>query len=214
MGSYTPKQRLYKVDPEEIVDPETNLNYNWRKLDDSIKHLIEWAPTDAEFISSEEDISNGRKFLKRRNNATMIGWNGTLYQDMRAYVNGWTLIPTSAFNAAWEHVPNAAMGRMMYTIDSDGDISLRGTMRLKGGAAITAKTTYDVLTLPTAARPIENRYYFRHMGNADAPEYAVNRFLIGSSGGIQIVRYGGDQGNANERYITFSGISFPRDVGF
>lgn len=214
MGEYTPGQKLYKVAANEIVNAESNLNYNWRKLDDSVRHLLGWAPTDKTSLY-EEDHDPGRKFLKRQSNSTWIcDATNTPRQDTQAFVNTWTLIPSSVLDPAWEPYNDPNFGRLAYSVDADGDISLRGTLQMVGQAAIPLKTTINVITaLPVGARPDNPRYLFKHCGNADTPSYSVVRFFIGATGLVSIVRSGVAQSTAAERYITFNGLTFPRTVG-
>lgn len=211
MGNYTSKQKLYRVDPDEIVNADSNLNYNWRQLDDKVKHLVEWAPSEKEYLFDGEDLSRGRKYLKRNSNSNWYAWDGGLYQDTSAFVNSWTNL--AAFTASgWEEYDDP-WGRFMYTLDADGDVHLRGALRQTGGTAIALKTTITVATLPTAARPAVSRYFWKVCGNADAPDYSVARVFIGTDGTMSIVRNGTTQGTVAERYIPLTGINYPKDVG-
>lgn len=212
MGNYTTRQKLYRVDADEIVSAESNLNYNWRQLDDKVKHLVEWAPSEREFLFDGEDLSRGRKYLKRNSNSQWYAWDGGLFQDTTAFVNSWTVL--SAFTASgWEEHTDPVWGRFMYTVDADGDVHLRGALRQTGGTAIPLKTTIVIATLPTAARPTQSRYFYKVCGNADAPDYSTCRVFIGIDGTMSIVRYGSTQGSVTDRYIPLTGINYPKDVG-
>lgn len=213
MGSYTAFQKLYKVGPDELVNPETALNYNWRILDGRVKHLLGWVATDKTSIY-EEEHDPGFKFLKRENNSTWIV-NGTSVpiQDLNAFINTWTIIPSSALDPAWKLHDDPKFGRFMYYLDADGDIYLRGTLQMVGNAAIPVRTTINVATLPVGARPTNSRYLFQHSGNTDTTGYATYRWFFGATGLVSIVRYGDVQSLPGERFVTFNGLAFPRDVG-
>lgn len=211
MGDYTPSQKLYKVDADELVSAEQGLNYNWRRLDDSMKGLMEWIPVEGSSISG---AVRGHKYLKRQSNSTWIAdSNGIPKQDLNAYVNTWLLIPESSYAPGWGQHSDPKFGRPMYYVDSSGEVFLRGTMQKTDFSEIPVKTNTTIITaLPVAARPTQSRYFFQHQGLADSLGYSVNRFFVNSDGLFQMIRYGNTQGNPLERYLTFSGLSYLKDV--
>lgn len=205
MGEYSPTQKLYKVDGNEIVDVESNLNYNWTLLDDRIKKLIDWFPTDVSQITGNIPFENGFKFLKRETNTHWYAWDGLLYQDFAAFVPVQTLVTPAA---GWENADNTKRLMVARTFDK---VYLRGKVRLSSGAELPIKTLTTIATLPLDFRPTTVRHYLQPGGNSPSGQPCISLIVINTTGTIQFIKYGTAQGTAvTDRFINLYGIEFPK----
>jgi len=214
VGTYTNTQKLYKVAPDEIVEVESNLNYNWTRLDRRVKNLVEWnIDEDASLIQTYPQ-ENGFKYFKRYSNSLWYSWaNATtgvqeFFQDAGSNVGNWTLMPD--LTSPWTNVIDH---KLMYRLTSAGTVQLRGRLRYGAYTEIPLNTTFDLGTLPTSIRPTSStgRYFFKNNGDGDDIAFSQCRLLFGSNGGFQVVRYNGVQSTVpvTERYIDFNGIEYP-----
>lgn len=206
MGSYTQYQKLYKVAEGDTVDVENDLNYNWDRLDDRVRRICEWAPTEFPFITGNEQFENGFNYLKRESCAKYTGWDGAVYQDTQAFVPQWNLVTPAA---GWQNATTTT--RLMWA-NIGGKVFWRGKIRLASGGEIPVKTIQTVVsTLPAGAIPSTVKHAFQPGGNSPAGQPCVHMIVFNTTGTIQVFKYGTAQGTAaTDRYINFSGIEFPQ----
>lgn len=205
MGDYTVTQKLYKPTATDVVNVETDLNYNWSRLDGRIKRLIDWYPSNNAQLTGNESFENGFKYFKRETNSHWYVWDNAVMQDIGAYVPQWVTITPAA---GWQNVPGC---RLMFA-NVAGKVFMRGKIRQSSGGELPIKTLTTVATgIPALAIPTTVRHYLMPGGNAPVGQPAATLMVINTSGTIQFIKYGTAQGTAaDDRYVNFSGIEYPQ----
>src|SRR5688572_16892397 len=180
MGSLTTTFEFYKPDPEEAVDPETQLNRFLREVDKLAKHMLEYGITDVESISDDPAIEkrDGYRWFKFFSNSFWYYLNGDTHQDAYAHVDNWvSLVPY--LHADYEAVEDQPP---LYSIESSTGattiVHMQGAVVRSDGASIVTNTTFNLFTaMPSDIRPTVNKYFMLEAGNTVA-QYSIARALI------------------------------------
>jgi hypothetical protein len=215
MGDYTPTQRFYLPDGDELVNVEQDLNYNWDRADERVKALVEMQRTDEASISvSSIPKDVGYKWFKTYTNSWyfLSAASTTAITDVNSVVTNWDVAGIT-FEAGYGSV-NLEESRIAYAIQ-DGFVHLRGRLCLNGTATdLPLNTTVNFMTLPTSAMPARNKYFTVYGGNAGA-DFQCARLFIPESGAadprLEFCRYGGVASSAQERYISLNGAYYGLD---
>lgn len=218
MGEYSPNQGFYIIDGDELVNVETDVNFNMERADAIVKPLIQhqMLPPDVSSITSSDYPKGlGYKWWKRWSNsiytwsAPTPGGTPVARQDGNSTVEFWTSI--TAFSTGWSNYdsnPNPVQYHL-----SNGIVRLRG--RAKYNAEIPANTPIDVLTLPTEIIPNTERFFLVSGGNSAASFQMFRVTITGASTSpktLQIVKYGGNATTTNDRYLNLNAIMYPLAV--
>jgi hypothetical protein len=222
MGTYSDNQKFYIIDPSEIVNVESDINYNLRRADLRVKALVEYQLTDVtSIVSADLPAETGFKWYKWYSNSI---WNAvkdpvtnakTVSQDANSNIDTWTT-SVGTFEPGWGSLNNAT-DRIGYSI-SNGWVQWRGKLALTSGAELPNNTNSLVLSLPLAVRPNLPRYFFCSGGLVSAGFMAARVFIPDSNGAsdprMSITKYGANAANATQRYISLNDIRYPlSDVG-
>lgn len=215
MGEYTPTQRYYLIDGDELVNVEQDLNYNWRRADERIKPLIEIQATDEPTISAAnipKDV--GFKWFKTYTNSWYF-YNGsnTVTTDVNSVVADWSATGI-AFQPGYGSV-NLEESRIAYCIQ-DGFVHLRGRLCRNGTAnEIPAGTVTNFMTLPAEAYPARSKYFTVYGGNAASGDFQCARIFVPQAGSadlnLEFMKYGGSASSAQERYLSLNGVFYGLD---
>lgn len=218
MGTYTTVQKFYRPDETDLVNVDTDIKYNWERLDDRVKKILEWAPTDQPTLPGNVPQENNFKYYKTETGSKWASWdNGSgtqvLEQDDQAFTPNWTLI---TLGAAWINAPAA---RLMASIvagapGSENIVSWRGLVRLASGAELPIKTDTIIATgISGLYRPATTDREVQVYGGDAAvgtPSTMMLRFT--TTGEIHMFKYGLAQGLTSlDRFVPFSSVQYTRD---
>lgn len=214
MGTYTSTQGFYKPDPDEFVDVEAQINYNWRRADSRVKQLVEWQYIPGTYLNVGDAYASreaGMKFYKASSNMVTFATNstGTLAQDSNSKVYSWSSSGVSFYGGYQSE--NSDEQKFTYRIDTtDGMIHLRGGVKLNSGAdQIPRNTNITIINLPFNARPSRNKYFYVHMGIVSSNFSCCRVLVMATTGDIEINRMGADQTDPTQRVVSFNDISYP-----
>lgn len=219
MGEYSPKQGFYLINGNELVNVDTDINFNMLRADARIKPLIQhqMLPPDVNSITAStypKDI--GFKWWKRWSNsiwtwsAPTPGGTPVARQDNNNTVEFWTTTGIS-FMSGWSNY-DSSPNPVGYNI-RDGIVNWRG--RIKYNAEIPANTPIDVFTLPTATIPNTERFFMVSGGNSSTNFQMFKVTVTGASTSpktLQIIKYGGNASTTNDRYFNLNAIQYPLAV--
>lgn len=216
MGSYTNNQNFYLIDPTELVNVESDLNYNLRRTDERVKALVEYQTTDVPSLATlPKDV--GYKFHKRSTNSvfnyhTDISTGITThYQDPNAAVDDWSttgLVFESGYASLTEPYE-----RISYSL-VNGWCRWRGRLMLNAQASeFPVQVITRFMNIPISCQPLTSKYFFVHGGNTTT-DFQAYRIFIAAAGSAdtrwEYIRYGGPTSTSNaERYISFNDIWYP-----
>lgn len=211
MGDYTPTQKFYLINGEELVNVEQDINYNWRRADERIKPLIEVQKTDlASITNSSVPKSTGYKWFKTYNNSFYYYYNGEPVRDTNSAVASWVVSGIS-FEPGYGS-SNLEESRIAYSIQN-GFVNLRGRLVLNGGAnELPLNTTVNFMTLPAEARPARDKYFTIYGGNTTTSFQAARLFVPSASSGdprLEFCKYGGATSSSSvERYLSLNDVFY------
>lgn len=219
MGSYTNNQNFYLIDPTELVNVESDLNYNLRRADERVKALVEYQSTnEASLATLPKDI--GYKYHKKSTNSI---WNyhtslstgiTTHYQDTNAAVDTWStsgIVYEASYASLVE--PYETISYSLF----NGWCRWRGRLMLNNqNSEFPMQTITRFMNIPVACQPVTAKYFFVHGGNTTA-DFQAYRIFVAPAGGAdtrwEYIRYGGTTSTSNaERYISFNDIWYPVGV--
>lgn len=215
MGSYTSTFKFYKPDPEEIVDVELNLNYNWRIADSICRGLLEYknSPTQIPDVS---DAFLGFRWYKSYSNAIWywrdVGGVSQYFQDTYSRVGPW-VSAAGIMASGWEsHPDNPAQYRIVDTGSGTTEVEWSGAIWL-AGAAPTLNLNYNpVMNLPGLIIPVVTKYFQQNAGNSTTG-YNVARVGFFSAGQCELKIWGsGNWQNTAERKVDLAGIRYALEV--
>lgn len=215
MGQYSATQNFYKPSSEELVDVESQINYNLRRADERVRQLVEWQYIPSSYQNVQDAYPEreiGMKYYKASTNCpqytTLSSGSLTLAQDSNSRVYSWTQSGLSFLNNYTSE--NNAEQRISYRLDPvTNTVHWRGGLVLKTSMdQIPLNTNIQVITLPTVIRPTRSKYAFVHMGIASSG-YSVCRILFTSAGIVEINRMGIDQTDSSQRAVSFCDVSYP-----
>lgn len=212
MGEYTPVQKFYKPAETDLVTVETDVDYNWRRLDKRTKPLVEWEPSDQTTLTGNVPLEQNFKYYKLSSASkwvsTFNGTNQAVTQDNNAYVPSWSLVTP---DAGWETGP---IQRLMacQTFGSEDMIHWRGIIRFTVGELPIKTSTLIASAIPTQFRPLGTDREFQAC--TGEPQTTTNvatvmlRFT--TAGEIRMFKYGVGTMTTPNRFISFAGISYNR----
>lgn len=209
MGSYTNVLKLYKPEPIEFVDVETQLNNNLNIIDEAAKYLLEYKYTDTISINSNPDLikKTGYKYFKSYSNSHWYYNGNETVQDNRAHVDTW-VSAAPYFAAGWRSVSGFPLHYCV--VNSEGtikEIHWMGRIEKTDGSAITKNIATTVLTgLPAEVVPSKTRFSLNYSGDT-ASNFSMTRtgFLIGGTCSIFTM---GDDPPSGQRYIDFGSVKY------
>lgn len=217
MGDYTATQHFYKPDPEELVDVETQLNYNVERADHRVRALVEWLRTDVEVIENSEERETGFKFFKVHSNSLWVAQDNSgdvHFPSSNNDVDSWIDLGSSSgatfVNSYTDDVFDTdddedLRRELCYRREfSDGMVYWRGLVNLTDDAdQIPLNQNIIIVTgVPTEARPKRNKYFFTHMGVTS--QFSVARIMFKTNGEIEINRMGVNQSDPTQRFLSFN----------
>lgn len=214
MGDYTPNQKFYLTDPEELVNVEQDLNYNIRLADTRVRPLVEYQWTDlASITQSDLPKDTGFKWYKSYTNSVWVrASDGLIYQDVNSQIDTWSTGFTwaSGYGPANTNVDNVAVTMQ------NGMVRLRGQVVLNGGSTdLPLNTNTNVFELPVQFKPVDPCYITLYGGNASSGDFQTFRFFVpGASAGsqfCQFIKYGGSGSSSSERFLSLNGVYFTVD---
>lgn len=218
MGNYTPQLKLYKPDPTEFVDVETQLNANWDIADNAVKHLLEYEYTTAQTPNIVGSL-NWSKFYKAYSNSVQAFYRPGqfFYQDPGAYVNSWD-VANSWWNSPYVEDPEYPMFVRVIespTFTTTKMVEWCGAL-WTGGSNLPLNTDVTLCPattgLPAKYRPTTAKYFMVNAGNANT-NYSIARIAIFTDGAIQYKRYGDSAAaSTSESRIEFTGIRYNLEV--
>lgn len=216
MGEYTANQNFYKPDPDEFVDVDSQIAYNFRRADERVRAMVEYQYTDVPVISGVEPSDKGYKFFKASTNTVYVRRTEDLILS-QASPNG----DTDSFTTSGLSSQNGyrsvdfATQQLSYRVEpTSGVCTWRGSVQLNDAAdQIPLNTNTVVFTMPAAGSasptPIaRSKYFLVHMGIATGG-FSILRIFFGSNGNIEINRMGINQTDPTQRYISFNDIQYP-----
>lgn len=212
MGSYTSSQDFYLIDSSELVNVETDLNYNLRRADERVRPLVEWQWTDVDNITSSNLTKDeGFKWYKARSNSVFYYRSGTVVQDTNSRVDSWSSTGI-VYETGYEDWDQGS-GKFMYCT-GDNWVRWRGRIQATGLVELPITTTVNFVTVPTSILPLTSKYFFVHGGNSGS--YQAARIFVPSSSDadkrIEFIKYGNVSNNVTERYLSLNDIYYPLDI--
>jgi len=214
MGTYTPNEKFYLIDPSELVNVEQDINYNWERVDGVMRPLVEYAFTDVPGITvSSLPKQQGYKYYKTYSNAIWIGRGSgiDIYQDPNAKVENWDdtgLVFASGYASA-----DTGEGKIRYSVFNNF-VKFRGRLVAANGAELPANVTTRFMEIPAAIRPSKARYLTVWGGNSNG-DFQCARIYVppanATSWNMEFVKYGGNASSAGERYLNLGSIEYPLD---
>lgn len=218
MGDYTNNQKFYLIDPTELVNVDSDVNYNLLRADERVKALVEYQGTDVpSIVGSTVPKEIGYKWYKRYSNSVYVHttFNGVTatYQDVNSVVDTW-----STAGISFEPGYGSGSGltdRIGYKV-SNNIVTWRGFVVLNNQATeLPANLTTDFMTIPTSLQPIRNKYCTVTGGNSTAGSFQLFRVLFPALGSadsrLEFIKYGGNSSSSSERYISLNEISYSID---
>lgn len=213
MGTYTAELKLYKPDPNEFVDVETQLNRNWDIADKSVRRLMEYEYSNLSVPDAGSTPDNSR-FYKSYSNSFMAldRTNNVYFQDTTAFVSEWKkalVNNTDQFEAS---------GFPLYyrVIKKNGgtttEIEWTGAFDELGTPMQLNTNVVQVMILPAETIPQVTKYFTVNAGNA-TNSYSIARlaFASGAAGTADMgyKRYGAAAGtSSSENRIELTGIKY------
>lgn len=217
MGSYTPVLKYYKSAPDEVVDVEQQLNYNWDITDLQAKRLLEY-----EYVSGQNPnvvgALNRSRFYKEYSNSIQSYFgppSNFFWQDPKAFVTPWTAAG-SLISGGYSDDPDypVAYRLIKYSGSATAEVEWTGAFWLDN-AAMDLNLNIAIAAagdLPAAIRPTVTKYFDMWGGNT-ATDFSVGRILIGNDGRLEFKRYGVNPGtNTGENRLEFTGIIYNVEV--
>jgi len=221
MGTFTPIFKLFKPDPTDTVDVESQVNNNYDIADVEFRSLMEYiyftgsSVTDAA-IPKKLDY----KWYKSYNNGVAF-WRKypdnhiALSQDVKSFVTGWNDV-TPYFAAAFTGVGQRfhvdwPYARIVTRSAGLSDVTLSGKMTRVNGAEIALNTIITMFTLPAAYWPLVDKVFTCLAGGST--NYSISRVTVSTAGVVSLYRMGdASTFAASERYIDLDGISYSTEV--
>lgn len=206
MGSYTSTQKLYRTDANEVVDVESQLNSNLRRLDSRVRSLVEYQHVSAPSITGSVKVrENGMKWFKTSTNALWVckGDYGKVYQNSQAYTEEWTSLSNSQMINGWQNISEDAESFIGYQKDAAGIVSWRGRVRMGNYLTWSLETMYRLMQpMPAEVTPTRAKYFSTIVGgwNNQALPASVARIYVGSNGNFEFNLMGeapGPDGDTN-----------------
>lgn len=213
MGTFTPNIRLYKPAPDEIVDVNQQINFNWRAADLDLKGLLEYEYTTDQNLSIE-GIQPRHRYYKSYSNSA-FAWSGTtfFFQDLAAAVYPW-VNASSLLVLPWvAHPDNPPYYRIVATPGTaTTQIEWMGSI-WQNGAVITAGTAFGgVMPLPPGTIPNATKSFNCNAGNT-ASGYSIARVNFSATGlDMGIIRYGVNPTGSTENRVDLGGIKYNIDA--
>lgn len=220
MGTFTTNFKLYKPVPNEIVDVNQQLNYNWDVVDLNARKLMEYQYFTGPSVSDIVGTSNrkGERWYKTYSNSILgADGPGSFLQDNFAHVDTWinaSSFITQVSGPSWQAYPsNEPHYRVISSSGTTTEIEWVGRVWI-GGAQIQPVVNYTpVLTgLPAGIRPVVGKYFNLYAGNTTT-DYASARCLADTAGNLQFMRYGNGAATAStENYIDLGGVRYNLEI--
>lgn len=222
MGSYTDSQKFYLIDPSELVNVESDINYNFRRMDTRLRNLVDYKVTDVSNITNstlEKEV--GYKWYKTASNSI---WNwhkrastntSEPFQDPNAVVQTWSS-SVGTFVTGYGSL-NQESDRIGYSI-FNGWVQWRGKLVLNGGASeLPLNVGTSFLTPPTNLMPNRTRYFLCSGGYSVVGDYQIARIVVPSPTDsvtrMSFTRWGSNGGNNLNRFINLNDLRYPLNDG-
>jgi hypothetical protein len=218
LGTYTTVQKLYKPASDDLVDVNTDIKYNWERLDQRVKLLLEWLPTEETNLTGNVPMENGFRYLKRSTASKWASWLNPVtqqqqfYQDNVAFVPTWTVITPAAGWSVYESQTKLMAQVTGGAAGAENIVTYRGKLIRNPNTELPIKTdTLIASGVPTGYRPQVDREVQIMGGDTASGNVATAMLRFTSTGEIHLFKYGTAQtGNSFEWYVSFTGVMFPR----
>lgn len=214
MGDYTTVQKFYRPAATDLVTVETDVKYNWDRLDDRTKPLVEWEPSDETQLTGNVPLEQNFKYYKRSSASKWVSnFNGTVQQVMQdtdAYVPNWSLITPEP---GWTVAANSRLMACQTFVDEDS-VHWRGLVIFNVGDLPIKTNTLVCTNVPTQFRPLGSDREFQ-VATGDTQvgtNIATIMLRFTTAGEVRMYKYGVGTQLPSDRYIAFNGISYPRAV--
>ncbi len=209
MGTFTPTIKLYKPAPDEIVDVNQQLNFNWQIADLDLKGLLEYQYTTEQNLSTL-GIQPRHRFYKAYSNS-LFAWSGStfFFQDIAAAVYPW-VNASSLVAGGWSAHPDMPPFYRIVSTPASGTTQIEWMGSIwQGGALIPANTAYGgVIALPAATVPSITKLFVMNAGNT-ASGYSIARVSFSSVGSdVGVQRYGTAPTGSSENRVDLGGIKY------
>jgi hypothetical protein len=223
VGTYTLNFNLYRPDPSESVDVDSQVNRNLDIIDVEAKPLFEWQPFFGPSISTDVTLvkKKGYRFYKRYSNSLRY-WDPVAFnapQDPDASVTAWeSLAPYIA--ALYTGVggttdPSWPNSRSVVRGTGAVDITFTGKIKLSTGAEMPLDTSTTILNLPTAMRPVAHKSFLTAGPgpSSSTATYSIARIDINTSGVVTFRRMGDPAPLVtNLHYVSLDGVNYSTEV--
>lgn len=214
MGDYTPTQKFYLIDGEELVNVEQDLNYNWRRADTKIRALVDFQNTDVPTLATSDlPKDEGYKWFKTYTNSIYHYTDGSIITSANSAVTDWAISGIS-FEPGYGSA-NLEDSRIAYAVQ-DGFVHLRGRLVLNSGSSeLPANVTTNFMTLPNSVMPLRNKYFTVYGGNSTGTDFQCARIYVPektlSDQRIEFCKYGGNASSSSERYLSLNDVYWGLD---
>lgn len=216
MGSFTSSLKLYKPDPTEFVDVNSQLNDNWAICDKQVRRLLEYELVTDNNPDVFQAIPRSR-YYKLYSNSPMAYFPYYYYMDPGAFVSTW-IKASSALSGSYIEHPDYPIGyRLIKKSISPTitEVEWTGSAWLNGSnLPLNTNTVFGIL--PSAAIPASTKYFTVNCGNAST-SYSIARVIF-SAGAVgtadmEFKRYGDTAGtDSGENRIDLTGIKYSLEV--
>ena len=212
MGEYTAGQKFYKPAASDLVTVETDIKYNWERLDDRTKPLVEWEPSDQTTLTGNVPLEQNFKYYKRSSGSKWASnFNGTVQavaQDTNAYVPEWSLI---TLEPGWATAsPSRVMACQTFSVEDM--VHWRGLASFTVGELPIKTNTLVATNVPSQFRPLGSDREFQVCSGDTQTGNNVATIMLRftTAGEIRMFKYGVGAQLVGDRHITFNGISYCR----
>src|SRR5690349_15616890 len=192
MGEYTPVQKLYKPAATDLVTVETDIKYNWDRLDDRTKPLVEWEWSEETQLTGNVPIEQNYKYYKSSSASKWIsnfnGTNQAVVQDTLAYVPNWSLITP---DAGWVVAANSRL-MACQTFSGEDMVHWRGLVIFDAGDLPIKTNTLVCSSIPSQFRPLgaDREFQVATGDTQTGANIATIMLRFTTAGEIRMFKYG------------------------
>jgi hypothetical protein len=215
MGTYTNIFRYYRPNPDELVDVEAHLNFNYRRADIPVASILKYQRSNVNSLvtSFPELVNSGYKFYKIRSNSIWHFRPGETtgpFQDANAFNDVWSTSGISFRSGFRERASSISNTRVSYRLEAGGTqtVEFRGIVERVGQEAWTLNSRTIVLDIPASITPQVVKHAFCTGGNAGGG-FFMARADVGTDGTLRLTPFG-NTGSANNRFIDLASIRYNR----
>lgn len=213
MGRYTDNFELYLTDDTDLVDVDSDVNYNLERLDAVLKPLIQYQLTDVPVITTSDLPKEvGYKFYKWHSNSVWFcATAGAPVQDGNAQVDSWNT-GFGSFASGYSNYDEST-NRIAYS-SHNGWISWRGKLARSGRAAFVDDDIIFPITLSPSVLPNSPKYFMCAGGFTTAAPQIFRVYIPSSDAAdkrMKVIKYRGIASDSDERYLCLNQIRYPLD---